>query len=196
MITPILGRVSRVVRGTIVVAPFIKLPTKTPAFAVKFAVSHFFTFTTSMALQEPLNPLQKYNLKRWETRQEPLWTSFVCVKDAAKKVVVKTVLQRRVKGAFRESMRKYGYAQDGTRLKAMGNGNNMENRKRDLVGTAQFMVERHCLKTKHEDLQKQMDDVVQVMIDRQKFIYGDKKPRGPMFSNTPRKEGLRFSMHT
>jgi hypothetical protein len=169
-ITPTLNHVkSRIVRGTVLNTPYLKVPNQTLSFAVKFSPFYLFTYTTTLCLQEQ-SPLYNFHLKRWETRQEPLWVSFISNNDVGKKRVVKTVTEKRLRGAFINSVKKFGYAKDGTKLeKALGrfDGNNQ-----NLVGTAQFISQPQLLKTKHEHLQKQMDAVVEQIISRQKSVGG------------------------
>lgn len=171
-ITPALNKVqSRIIKGTIINAPYLTIRLDDIAFSAKFSPSHLFTFTTTACLQEQ-GPLYDYHLKRWESRKEPLWTSFVSNKDVSNKKVVKTVFEKKLRGAFLKSMEKYGYAKDGTKLR--GEVSTINKNNGDLVGTVQFMAHSQALTTKSEDLQKQMDAAVQQMIDRQTSSEGVK----------------------
>jgi hypothetical protein len=79
-------------------------------------------------------------------------------KDFENKRVVRSWAARRVRQAFVESLRKEGYAQDGSRIEGRG---------LPLVGTVQFFPESTITKTKFKALVPQMDLVVREIIKRQ-----------------------------
>lgn len=177
VISPTLNYVkSRIVRGTVLNTPYLKVPSQTLSFAVKFSPLYLFTYTTTGCLQEQ-SPLYNFHLKRWETRQEPLWVSFISNNDVGKKRVVKTMTEKRLRGAFINSVKKYGYAKDGTNLERKASGG-FDGNNQDLVGTAQFISQPQLLKTKYEHLQKQMDSVVEQIIFHQKSVGGVNGPKG------------------
>jgi len=156
---------SSIIKGSVKFFPLLKKPANEPAYAIKFYPRHSFTFTANSVLENELNPLYKHVLKRWETRTDPLWYSFLCLKDAGEKKVVKVHLQRRVKAAFLKSLDKYGFARDGTWMKRPDNTPSVNPYPgKDLYGTAQFLINAKCLKTKFVDLQAQMDKSIEHML--------------------------------
>jgi len=72
--------------------------------------------------------------------------------------VVKTEVQKRVKTAFWAALKKHGYMKDGTAIAD----------DTPLVGTAQFLVSKECLKTSGLDLQRELDAVVAALIRGQR----------------------------
>jgi len=83
--------------------------------------------------------------------------------------VVKTHLQKRARTAFAKSLEKQGYARDGTTLKSPENLPSFDSfPKKDLYGTAQFLLTEDCLKMKFVDLLAEMDIVLKYMVDMSK----------------------------
>jgi hypothetical protein len=158
---------SNAIRGHIQNAFFLKSPTKGQAFAVKFFPWHAYTITTSQAVMKDLDPLHNHYVKRWESRKDPFWYSFTCFKNAGDKKVVKGYLQRRVKEALILSLEKYGYDRNGTWVASRDVAHPINPYGgQDFYGTAQFMVDVQCLKTKFVDVQAQMDTCIKDMLAR------------------------------
>jgi hypothetical protein len=159
---------SHAIRGSIKTAYFLNPLVQNQAFAVKFVPWHAFTFTASQVLEKDLDPLHNHLLRSWENRKDPFWYSFICFKDAGKKnKVVKVALQRRVKEALVHSLEKYGYTRDGTWAKGTDIIPSINPYGgKDIYGTAQFMIDVGCLKTKFVDLQAQMDTTLEDMLSK------------------------------
>lgn len=98
-------------------------------------------------------------MKRWNAKKEPLWISVVAAKHCMENNsrCVRSWLTRRLKVSFSESLRKNGYAPDGTSL-GDGHGDTV------LYGTAQLFADRQMLNTSPEELDKQTSKVVDEII--------------------------------
>jgi hypothetical protein len=109
-----------------------------------------------------MHALYQHTRKRWRTRQEPLWVSIIAKKHSGPQNgrCVRSWLARRLRIAFFGSMKKYGYAPDGTRLKGTEAG-------RDLFGTAQLLAEQPMVGISQDKVQEQTDRVVQELIGLQ-----------------------------
>jgi len=141
------------------VLKIIFVPPKPTPFTLRFAPTHTFTYTASRWLDEPHHPLFDRIKERWETRQAPLWSSFVTAgkNEALRKRVVRSWLTRRLRQTFWKSLEKNGYGKDGTRLEGSA-------RKDDLYGTAQFLADFDGRLLSIVEVQKLMDSAVGKMI--------------------------------
>jgi hypothetical protein len=150
------------------------------AFCAKYTKKYAYASTVSKLLDFPEAALHPKFEKRWQTRQEPLWWNVTARRDFEHKRSVRSWVSRRVRVAFVESLRKRGYAQDGSRINGAGE---------PLVGTAQFFPERPILNTKFKDLVLQTDSVVTAIINRGGGLYkgvervqGEKKRLFPKYT--------------
>ncbi|RDW92437.1 hypothetical protein BP5796_01831 [Coleophoma crateriformis] len=78
--------------------------------------------------------------------------------EDAKKRVIRSHLTRKLRQAFVESLKKQGYAKDGTRLPD-------STQERDLVGTLQMSAEMALMKMRREEAQKSTDELVKAMLE-------------------------------
>ena len=130
-------------------------PTGTPAaFSWRFARFHAYTYTAVSYLDKPMNPLYNFAKRRWDARQEPLWFSIIAKKHVGvnNRRCVRSWLARRLRAAFVHSLKKNGYAPDGTRLEGSQGDN--------LLGTAQIIAEQPMIKMDKEMVQEQTDKAV------------------------------------
>lgn len=149
------------------------------AFATRYTRRYAYASTASKLIDFPGAALYPKFERRWQTRQEPLWWNVTTRKDFEHKRVVRSWVARRVRQAFVESLRKSGYAQDGSRITGSGD---------PLVGTTQLFPERPILNMKFEEVVLQTDKVVQAIIDledsfnEKKGALGGKKKLFPKYT--------------
>ncbi|PSS22080.1 hypothetical protein M430DRAFT_34087 [Amorphotheca resinae ATCC 22711] len=146
------------------------------AFAWRFGKFHAYTYTASPNLEKNTHPLYEFTKRRWNTRSEPLWVSVIAKKHTGihNSRCVRSWLSRRLRIAVNLSLKKNGYAPDGTRLEGPESGNH-------LWGTAQFLAEQPMIKMSQEQVQEQTDKAVLEIIRLQepkvkKVKSGSKSP--------------------
>jgi hypothetical protein len=133
------------------------------AFLWRFGTFHAYSYAGGSYLDTPQHALYELSKKRWLAKQEPLWASFVAVKSNGENSrCVRSWLARRLRNSFFESLRKRGYAWDGTPLEG-------GQRKEALYGTVQLLTERAILKIDPKSLEEQTDKVVDKIIRLQKW---------------------------
>ena len=136
-------------------------PKGVKAFLMRFNKDYTYTISAAQSLEHDDTPLHNLFVRKWQERTDPLWWSVIARWNLeTNKRVVKSWACRRLRIAFVESLKKRGYASDGSRIDGTG-------REPPLIGTAQLTPELCILKTKHEDLVQQTDEAVKVIIKRQ-----------------------------
>jgi hypothetical protein len=141
------------------------------AFKLRFNKDYTYTISAARALEYDDTPLHTMFDRRWKERKDSLWWSVIARWNFEKKRVVRSWACRRLRVAFVESLRKRGYASDGSRIDEAG-------RELPLVGTAQLSPELSILKIKLEALVQQTDQAVKFIIDRQNGDGGFSKGSG------------------
>ncbi|KAG9248070.1 hypothetical protein BJ878DRAFT_490098 [Calycina marina] len=136
------------------------------------------TFTSALSQAKDAretDPFDKYFVKIWQERQDPLWWGVVTTKFKSQQAKIKRTVRswavRRMKRAFETSLNRHGYAKDGTPLE--GSKSTVP-----LSGTAQFMAEEYVLTIDPEELGIQMDYIMQKLLRIQEL---------PTFGKTIRK---------
>jgi hypothetical protein len=128
------------------------------AFSARYTKQYAYVASTARSIDFPSATLQRKFENRWQTRPDPLWWSVITRKSFADKRVLRSWAARRVRQAFVESLRKEGYAQDGSRIGRQGV---------PLIGTAQLFPVGTIMKTNFKDLVSQTDLLVQAIIKGQ-----------------------------
>jgi len=129
------------------------------ALSARYRKDYVYVTTASRLVESNFALAPKFD-QRWQSRQDTFWWCAIARKEFESKRVVRSWVTRRLRQAFVESLRKKGYASDGSRIEAAGN-------KPALFGTAQLFPERPILKMRFMDLVEQTDLVVQQIIRRQ-----------------------------
>jgi hypothetical protein len=157
------------------------------AFQLKFSRRHLFPQTASKILNTKLHPLERVVIERYMERDEPLWWSCVCRKEiGANSSVVRTFLARKVRNAFKESLRKMGYDAAGRRLE----GSEL---KVDLYGTANIMPAAFGLRMKYGDLVKQTDIAVLAIVNEVGTVKPDRDKNLGRASSAAKAKGNKLS---
>ncbi|RDW80054.1 hypothetical protein BP6252_04692 [Coleophoma cylindrospora] len=139
--------------------PFIRRGNKIPGLTAKFAPDHHYVHSTSMIVQLKHHHIHERTKQAWQARTDPLWWSCIMVpSEDAKKRVIRSHLTRKLRQAFVESLKKEGYAKDGTRLPD-------STQEMDLVGTLQMSAEISLMKMGREEAQKSTDELVKAMLE-------------------------------
>lgn len=128
----------------------------------RFGTFHAYSYAGGSYLDNPQHCLYELSRKRWLAKQDPLWVSFVAIKSKGEQSrCVRSWLARRLKNSFFESLRRKGYARDGTPLDG-------GQEKEALYGTAQLLTERAMVQVGAKALQDQTDEAVDIIIQLQK----------------------------
>ena len=142
--------------------PWINTKGAIKAFGFRFGNAHAYGFTKSRFLDAQYHPLKSFFNQRYASRDEPLWWSCISRRQSGRSDrVARSWLARRGRNAFVESLRKKGYDADGRPLPGTGNES-------DLYGTASIIMELPALKMSYEELGKQTDIAVSVIIRHQR----------------------------
>ncbi len=160
------------------------------AIYASFRTAHCFTISAVSFADNAFMPYRESRVRMtWMQRKDSLWWSCICLKQQELgKRVVRSHAARKVRIAFVESLRKIGYASDGSRLPGPA-----AEEKPELFGTAQLSPNRVVLNMKPAELVQQSDLLVQAILARQLWaeqgggsapIYGHKLPSPPK----PRKQ--------
>lgn len=137
------------------------------ALSLKYSNSHAFTLNALKWMdntQHQTNILAAEHLQKWAERKDSLWWSCLSHMDVGKRTV-RSHHARRVRQCFVESLRKQGYASDGSRLPG-------SEEKPPLFGTVMLGANLPILKTKSDVLAKQTDRVVERLI----FLTAPRRP--------------------
>jgi hypothetical protein len=127
------------------------------AFGCRFRNLHAYTANACRLMEQNNSAVGRIFLQRWAERQDPLWWSCIAfIKGFDSKRTRRSWAARRLRTAFVESLKKQGYAANGTRLDGSG--------RKPLFGTAQLSPHEPMFKTKIEDLVKQTDIAVAAML--------------------------------
>lgn len=133
-------------------------------FSALYSVEQCFLVTSSSWAINPGNcPTISHNLHRWNQRTDTLWWSAIATTKLAPKRVVRSWAARRLRVAFVESLKKYGYFSDGSQ----------RNRKNGsaLKGTLQLFANHPILiSILSRDLTMHMDHTVQLIINQQQEL--------------------------
>ncbi|KAF8859390.1 hypothetical protein BDZ45DRAFT_673342 [Acephala macrosclerotiorum] len=135
-------------------------------YSFKYSPNHCFTLGATKWFDTSSNIttiLSAAHLKRWTERTESLWWS--CLSHNFAKRTMRSHATRKLRHAFTESLKKEGYAPDGSRLPEAGEGE-------PLYGTAMLGALEAIMKTKMDTLVRQTDQAVAFMIRRQ---FGDQR---------------------
>jgi hypothetical protein len=129
-------------------------------FKLRFSKQYAYPFTLSRFAE--VDYLTKYNIDAppYQTRTDTLWWSAVARKNVLNKRVLRSWASRKVRIAFVESLRKKGYASDGSPITGSKNQS-------PLAGCAYFDPTEAILKTTVEELAKQTDIAVDKIIEAQ-----------------------------
>lgn len=133
-----------------------------PAIIVRYSNAHCYTlsakkWTETVAVNE--STLAQKHLKRWAERTDSLWWSSLTLPIVGKRTV-RSHSARKVRLALVESLRRVGYASDGSRLPGT-------EERMPLYGTLQLGALPAILKTKTDRLIQQTDLVVAHMLRMQ-----------------------------
>ncbi|KAL3422306.1 hypothetical protein PVAG01_06462 [Phlyctema vagabunda] len=141
------------------IRPFVslKLISTPPHIQARFSVGRHFTVTNNAMHELPSNHIFDRVMNRWAQRTDPLWWSSVAFIKASSHRVVRSYMSRRVRLAWIESMRKQGWARDGSRLPG-------SKQQADLVGTLQMNAMISVLKLSPEELERTTDTILQTVI--------------------------------
>jgi len=132
------------------------------ALSFKYRNVHCYTLNAIQWTQTSNNHtgvLAARHLQRWAERTDYLWWSALAHTNVGKRTV-RSHATRRLRLAFVESLRKAGYASDGSPLPD-------EENRAPLVGTAMLGATAAMLKTKNDALLEQTDLLVEHMIKQQ-----------------------------
>lgn len=151
----------KIVNSNILPSPSL-FPIRIPnAVGIKARYRNAKVYTqTAYSLQTPMNPLWPRAEKRWETRTDPLWWSAIAHKNIENHKTVRSWAARRLRIAFVESLKKRGWAADGTPM-------NTFRQQKSLYGTLQMSPEDGSIKVGFEQILKETDFIVAEIIRKQ-----------------------------
>jgi hypothetical protein len=128
---------------------------------MRFNKDYTYTISAAQSLEHDDTPLHNLYTRKWQERTDPLWWSVIAKWNLeTNKRVIRSWACRKLRIAFVESLKKRGFASDGSRIDGTGE-------EPSLIGTAQLTPELCILKTKHEYLVQQTDEAVKLIIERQ-----------------------------
>lgn len=138
----------------------------TTGFTIFYSNQPCFLVTSSAwAINPGICPTISNNLQRWNQRPEGLWWSAIGTSKLAPKRVLRSWAARRLRVAFVESLRKCGYSENGGYISV--NKKMQECHQLSLKGTVQIFANNPSLiKMKDQDLMKQMDHHVQLLVKK------------------------------
>ncbi|KAE8450325.1 hypothetical protein EG329_006753 [Mollisiaceae sp. DMI_Dod_QoI] len=148
-----------------------------PAFSFRYRIAHCYTLSAIKWTENTqINFFAAHHLQRWADRKDSLWWSALSHITLGKRTV-RSHCARRLRQAFAVSLKKEGYAPDGSRL--LGT-----KEKPPLYGTAMFGAVQPILNIKNDALVEQMDDVVALLLSQQPW-----NPQPPKRNNKYKAEG-------
>jgi hypothetical protein len=162
--------------------PILGLPGVT-AFGCRYTLQKCFLASASAFTLNTGMPFHRSRVQRWFENTEPLWWSVIVKKDADhQKRTLRSWTNRRLRIAFTESLKKKGFAQDGSPL---GGGEGQG--KGPIYGTLQIKPKPEVKKASMEDLISQTDELVKKLVERQPWA--TKKTGGGSLSRKNPKPG-------
>lgn len=134
----------------------------TTALVVKYRDAPAYSITARAWLESNTAtcPIAPYFARRWDERTEPFWWSAITLKNVRSARTIRTHMNRKIRHAFTESLKKKGYRPDGSRLPG-------EEDKPPLTGSAHIAPTEEVLRTKMKDLILQTDIAVESILQSQ-----------------------------
>lgn len=137
---------------------------------VYWAPHHAISINGMRFVTQKHNPVHEMLTRRWNTRTDPFWWHcLISASVGGPKATVRGWLRRRAAAAIIESLRKNGYAKDGSRFPSEVGASGG-----DLVGTATFFVGKKLCRTSWKDLQEKSDLLITKIIKKTRD--GQRKP--------------------